>query len=125
MAFNILIVDDSMTARAFISKAIQVAGVDVGEIFQAENGKKALDILHNNWIDIVFADINMPEMNGIEMVQKMGEDGLMKTVPVAIVSTERSKTRIEELKKAGVRRYLNKPCTPENVKEVVDDLLST
>jgi CheY-like chemotaxis protein len=65
----------------------------------------------------------MPEMNGIEMVKNMREDGLMKTVPVAIISTERSETRIAELKAAGVRVFLNKPVTPEMLKRVVDTLL--
>ena len=123
MAYNVLIVDDSRTARLFISKAIEVSGLTVGKLMQAQNGKEALEVLQKEWVDIVFADINMPEMTGVEMVQKMCEDGLMKTVPVVIVSTERSATRIAELKAAGVREYLNKPCTPENIKKVVDDVL--
>jgi len=53
----------------------------------------------------------------------MSEAGLLKTVPVVIVSTERSVTRIAELKEKGVQAYLNKPFTPENIKEVVDRLL--
>ena len=123
MAYNELIVDDSRTARMFISKAIEVSGLSVGKVMQAQNGKEGLEMLQKEWVDIVFADINMPEMTGVEMVQKMCEDGLMKTVPVVIVSTERSATRIAELKAAGVREYLNKPCTPENIKKVVDEVL--
>ena len=123
MAYNVLIVDDSRTARLFISKAIEVSGLSVGKVMQAQNGKEGLETLQKEWVDIVFADINMPEMTGVEMVQKMCEDGLMKTVPVVIVSTERSATRIAELKAAGVREYLNKPCTPENIKKVVDEVL--
>ena len=123
MAYNILVVDDSRTARMFISKALEVSGLEIGKIMQAQNGKEGLEMLRKEWVDIVFADINMPEMTGVEMVQKMCEDGLMKSVPVVIVSTERSATRIAELKAAGVREYLNKPCTPENIKKVVDEVL--
>ena len=123
MAYNILIVDDSRTARAFIAKALEIAGIEIGAVFEAENGKQALDVLHTHWIDVVLADINMPEMSGLEMVQQMNRDGLMKTVPVIIVSTERSVTRIAELKAAGVRDYLNKPFTPENIKETVERIL--
>ena len=123
MAYNILVVDDSRTARMFISKALEVSGLEIGKIMQAQNGKEGLETLQKEWVDIVFADINMPEMSGVEMVQKMCEDGLMKSVPVVIVSTERSATRIAELKAAGVREYLNKPCTPENIKKVVDEVL--
>ena len=124
MSYNILIVDDSMTARLFISKALQLSGADIGRTIQAKNGLEALEILRKEWIDLVFADINMPEMNGIEMVKSMSKDGLMKTVPVTIISTERSETRIEELKAAGVRVFLNKPVTPEMLKQVVETLLS-
>ena len=124
MSYNILIVDDSMTARLFISKALQLSGADIGLAIQAKNGLEALEMLRKEWIDLVFADINMPEMNGIEMVKSMSKDGLMKTVPVAIISTERSETRISELKAAGVRVFLNKPVTPEILKRVVETLLS-
>ncbi len=123
MAYNILIVDDSMTARLFITKALQLCGADIGHIIQAKNGREALETLHKEWIDLVFADINMPEMNGIELVKSMNVDGLTKTVPVAVISTERSETRIEELKTAGVRVFLNKPVTPEMLKQVVETLL--
>ncbi len=123
MALNILVVDDSATVRAVIAKTLDIAGVPVGELYAAENGREALDILGNNWIDIVFADINMPVMGGIEMVEKMNEEGLLKTIPVVIVSTEGSATRIEQLKAKGVSAYVRKPFTPEIIRNVVDDIM--
>ena len=85
MAYNILVVDDSAIVRAVIKKTLTIAAVDVGELFNAENGKKALEIINDNWVDLVFADINMPVMGGIEMLEKMCEDGLLKTIPVVIM----------------------------------------
>lgn len=123
MAFNILVVDDSATVRAVIKKTITIAGVDVGELFMAENGREALDIIADNWVDLVLADINMPIMGGIEMLEKMSEDGLLKTIPVIVVSTEGSATRIEQLKSKGVKGYIRKPFTPEIIKKMVDDIL--
>ena len=123
MGYNILIVDDSAIVRAVVEKTLRMCGVDVGEVYKAGNGREALELLDKNWVDIVFADINMPEMNGIEMVERMSGAGLLKTIPVVIVSTERSVTRVAELKAKGVRAYLNKPFTPESIKEVVDELL--
>jgi len=125
MGYNILVVDDSATARIFITKALQVGGVDIGELYQAANGQEAIEIIENEWIDIVLSDINMPKMTGIEMVQKMNKDGLMKSMPVVIISTERSAARIEELRASGIRDYIRKPFTPENIKKVVEDILST
>jgi two-component system chemotaxis response regulator CheY len=123
MAYNILIVDDSITTRAVISKTINIAGVETNEIFEANNGKEALDILNENWIDIIFSDINMPVMGGVELIERMYNDGVLKTIPVIIVSTEGNATRIEQLKSRGVKAYIRKPFTPELIKGVVDDIL--
>ena len=123
MSYNILVVDDSRTTRMIISKTLNMAGIPISELYQAENGQEALDILDREWIDLVLADINMPVMDGIEMVNRMSADGLMKTVPVVVVSTEGSKTRIEQMRSKGVRAYIRKPFTPEVVKTIVEDIL--
>ena len=123
MALNILVVDDSAVVRAVISKTFKLAGVPVGELYQAENGKEALEILNDNWVDLVFSDINMPVMGGVEMIEKMSDDGLLKTIPVVVVSTEGSATRIEQLKSRGISAYIRKPFTPELVRKVVDDII--
>lgn len=123
MAYNILVVDDSETVRAVIKKTLSLAGVEVGTLYQAGNGQEGLEALKANWIDLVFADINMPVMTGIEMVERMASDGMLKTVPVIIVSTEGSATRIEQLKSAGVSAYIRKPFTPELLRKVVDEVM--
>ena len=123
MAYNVLIVDDSVTIRAVIVKTLKMTGLSISEIFQAENGKVALEILERSWVDIIFADINMPVMNGIEMVDKMAESGQIKTTPVVIVSTEGSQTRIEELISKGVRAFVRKPISPELLKSTIDQVL--
>jgi len=125
MALNILIVDDSATVRAVIIKTLEIAGIPVNELYQAENGQEALDLLAEHWIDLVFADINMPVMNGIEMVERMSADGLLKTVPVIIVSTEGSATRIEQLLGKGVSAFIRKPFTPEMLREAVDNIMGS
>jgi two-component system chemotaxis response regulator CheY len=101
MALNILIVDDSVTVRAVITKTLQIAEVPVNQIYEAENGQVALEVLKNNWIDLVFADINMPVMTGVEMI-------------------EGSATRIDALKEKGISAYIRKPFTPEVLKEVIE-----
>jgi len=123
MSYNILIVDDSRTTRTVISKTLNLAGVPISQLLEAENGKIALKILEDNWIDLVLADINMPEMDGVEMVDRMSRDGLLKTIPVVIVSTEGSQTRIEEMRAKGVKAYVRKPFTPELIKNLVEDIL--
>lgn len=119
MSFNILIVDDSRTIRAVIKKTLSIANVPVGELFEAENGQIALDIMKDQWIDLVFADINMPVMTGVEMVDKMAEDQMLEKLPVIIVSTEGSKSRIDQLIHKGVKAFVKKPITPEQLTNVV------
>ena len=123
MAYNILLVDDSATMRGIISKTLRIAGIPVGELWEAQNGQEALEILKNKWIDLVFADINMPVMNGMEMIERMEADGLLSTIPVIVVSTEGSSTRIAQLSSKGIRAYLRKPFTPEALKKVVCEVL--
>lgn len=123
MSYNILIVDDSRTTRTVISKTLNIAGIPINRLHEAENGKVALKILEDNWVDLVLADINMPEMDGVEMVNRMARDGLLKTIPVVIVSTEGSQTRIEEMRAKGVKAYVRKPFTPELIKSLVEDIL--
>jgi two-component system chemotaxis response regulator CheY len=100
-----------------------MAGVAVSTLHQASNGEEALEVMKNNWIDLVFSDINMPVMGGVEMIERMQESDLLGTVPVVVVSTEGSKTRIDDLLSKGVRAYIRKPFTPEKVKAVVEELL--
>jgi two-component system chemotaxis response regulator CheY len=123
MAYNILIVDDSRTIRSVIKKTLHIAEVPVGEVYEAANGEEGLQVLKDNWVDLVFADINMPVMNGIEMIERMDSDDMLQKTPVIIVSTEGSKTRIEELFKKGVRAYIRKPITPEVLRNVVHDVM--
>ncbi len=123
MSFNILIVDDSKTIRSVIKKTLLIAGVPTGDLYEASNGREGLQIMKDNWVDLCFADINMPVMNGIEMIEKMLEDNMLEKLPVVIVSTEGSKTRIEELFRKGVRAYLRKPITPEIIRNVVKEVL--
>ncbi|MCK5683774.1 response regulator [bacterium] len=116
MKLNILIVDDSSTVRSVLKKTLDLAKIPTATIHEAENGRDALKILDENWIDLVFADINMPIMGGIEMVENMAKSGLMKTIPVIVVTTEGSQTRIDQLKEKGIRGYIRKPFTPESVR---------
>mgnify|MGYP006300742725 FL=1 len=123
MGYNVLIVDDSMIIRKMVAKTLSISDLDIAECYYAENGRQALEQLRDNWIDIVFADINMPEMNGVELVAEMQKQDMLTSTPVVIISTERSRERIEALKNMGVQAYLQKPFIPEEFTRVVKELL--
>ncbi len=119
MALNILIVDDSALTRKAIKRILDMLELDVAEVAEAENGKEALQILRNGRIDLVLADLNMPVMGGMEMIYHMRGDESTRHIPVVVVSTESSTTRIECLLSDGAKDYLHKPFTPEKFKEVI------
>lgn len=123
MAYNVLIVDDSATIRAVIAKTLRIAEIPVGKLLEASNGKEALELLEDEWVDLIFLDINMPVMGGVEMIEHMDEAGLLSSIPVIIVSTEGSSTRIDQFRSKGVRAYMRKPFTPEKLKQVVNKVL--
>jgi len=123
MSYRVLIVDDSSVVRTMVKKAIAMAGLDVEQVYEAANGLEALQQLAANWVDIVFTDLHMPVMNGMELVQAMARDGVLATTPVVVVSSDPSETRAEDLKRLGVRAYLKKPFRPEGFREVIEGLL--
>lgn len=123
MAYNILIVDDSLPMRAVLKKTLKTSGFNVGQIFEAGNGKEALEILKREWMDLVLSDYNMPEMNGLEMIEEMKKDEVFQTIPVVIVSTEGSRERMEGFMEMGVSDYIKKPFTPEEIRSKLNHIM--
>jgi two-component system chemotaxis response regulator CheY len=123
MSYRILVVDDSPVSRKMVCRAVDMSGLDVGEIVEASNGREALDIIARSWIDIVLADINMPVMSGAEMVAEMAKRDFMVNTPVVIISSEKGQERIESMRELGISAYLPKPFRPEQIKQVVGELL--
>lgn len=119
MAFNILLVDDSSIVRKSLTKTIGMAEIEVGEVLEAENGQAALDVLRHHWVDLIFLDINMPVMNGLEFLHLLRADPKLRDIAVIIISTEGSKIRAEELKALGITAQLHKPVRPESLTETV------
>jgi len=118
MAFNVLVVDDSGVMRAMIIKTIKMSGIELGEVHQAANGAEGLEFLKNNWIDFVIVDINMPVMNGEEMIDRMLEDSDIKSTPKIVISTEGSEERIERLREKGAE-FIHKPFSPETIRDTI------
>jgi two-component system chemotaxis response regulator CheY len=115
MALNILVVDDSSVMRAIIIKTLRLSKLPLGEILEATNGQEALKVVNDNWIDLALVDINMPVMDGEEMINRLRENPETADLPIIIVSTEGCETRKEKLmkKKAG---FVHKPFTPETLR---------
>jgi two-component system chemotaxis response regulator CheY len=123
MALNIMIVDDSPAMRAFIRKVVGLTGLDVGEYCEAGDGEEALRFLRERWVDLVLTDINMPRMNGEELVRRIESDELLRTIPVIVVSTDSSNSRIQQMMALGASGYMSKPFLPEALRNEVEKVL--
>ena len=121
MALNVLVVDDSAVMRTMIIKTLGMAAVPVGEVHQAANGQEGLDALKEHWIDLGIVDINMPVMDGEEMIQRMQADPNVADTPVIVVSTEGSETRINRLVQIGAK-FIHKPFAPETLRDIVAEI---
>ncbi len=123
MGKEILIVDDSPTIRSIIKKTLHLADIDISHLHESSQGENALAILEENPVDLMFVDINMPVMNGQELIENMKRRGLLEDMSVIVVSTEGSKPRVEELKSKGVNAYVRKPFTPEILRNTVGNVI--
>ncbi|MCK5706800.1 MAG: response regulator [Candidatus Aureabacteria bacterium] len=120
---DIMIIDDSAITRKVIKRVISMAEVEVGAIIEAEDGIDALEKLEKQWVDVILCDINMPRMNGFELVGEIKKDPLKKAIPIIMITTEGSPKRIQELTEQGISDYIIKPFYPEQVKSAIDKLL--
>ena len=121
MAFNVLVVDDSAVMRAMVTKTLRLSGVPVGEVYQAANGEEGLDRLRDHWVDLVLLDLNMPQMNGEELLAEIRAHPDTAAVAVIVVSTEGSEARIKRIKDLGAA-FVHKPFRPEELRAVIRDL---
>ena len=119
MGYVILIVDDSETMRLMLERTLHMTRLPMDEIIKAENGRNALAILKERWVDLVMTDLNMPEMAGDELIDKIKNDSVLKDLPVVVISTEGNETVIQELHEKGIQGYLRKPFTPEHVRDLI------
>ena len=117
-ALNVLIVDDSAVVRAIIRKAVRIGGRPVETIHEATDGVGGLAVLASNQVDVVFTDINMPVMTGIEMLREMTARGFTRPTRI-VVSTDGSTILREQVAELGVRLLLTKPFAPEAIRDAL------
>jgi len=119
MSFNILVVDDSRTTRRIILKTLAMTELPIGQILEAGSGREGLEAMRKTWVDLVLADLNMPDMSGVEMIAAMGQDPLLAKLPVVVVSSEGDQTVLDSLTEQGVREIVRKPFDPGLLRDVM------
>jgi len=121
---NVPIVDDSATMRALLYRVVGLADLPIGAIYQAPNGAEALKVLENHNIQAVFTDVNMPVMNGMELLREMAARDEWKDILRIIISTDGSRLRRDEARELKVSLYVEKPFRPEVVRDVLCQIAS-
>ncbi len=118
---NILVVDDSKVMRMKLKSVIGGAGIPVTSLLEAEHGRQALGIIDAQAIDMVFTDINMPEMDGREFLKELSSRTLPKPVYRVVCTTETPQALRDELNSYGVNLYVEKPFNPDAIKRALAD----
>ena len=120
---RILIVEDSETMRSLLASSLEELDAPV-KVIEAGSGFEALRILPREHFDLVLTDINMPDVNGLELLSFVRRDPRFRSIPVVIVSTEGSDRDRDKGLELGADAYLVKPFEPEALRAVVSDLLA-
>jgi len=120
---SVLIVDDSSVMRKIVERSLRLAGIEIDKVLEADSGAAALSVIQQNVPDMIFSDINMPTMDGIEFIRQLQGVESAKGVPVVMITTEGGQTRVMEALALGAQGYIRKPFTPEQVREQVVPLL--
>ncbi|RLB11622.1 MAG: response regulator [Deltaproteobacteria bacterium] len=123
MTMKLLIVDDSATMRKIIMRGIRQSGFKVDEFFEAGNGKEALEVIESNNVDIVLTDVNMPEMNGLELLEKLRSSSNTQDLPVIMITTEGAESIVEKAKQLGLNGFIRKPFTPEAIGSTLSSIM--
>jgi two-component system chemotaxis response regulator CheY len=118
-----LIVDDSSVMRKIIERSLRQAGIELAHVLEAGNGREAISLLTDNQVDLILSDINMPVMDGLEFVRELQAAGSAQGVPIVMITTEGGEGSVVQALTYGVRGYIRKPFTPDQVKAHVMPLL--
>lgn len=112
MRSKALVVDDSKAIRLLIARVLRQIGYEVQE---AANGREALEMIAggNSGVELILADWNMPEMNGLDLLKRLRQNPALSSLAVVMVTTETEIEQIAEAMEAGANEYVMKPFTAD------------
>lgn len=123
MPLDVMIVDDSAAIRKILQRVLVQADVPLGKVHEAGDGLEALEKLKSAGVGLILSDINMPNMDGLQLLHALKAEEDLKQIPVIMVTTEGSSTKVMEAVSLGAAGYVRKPFTAEQIKEKLAGLL--
>ncbi|HTP36201.1 MAG TPA: response regulator [Candidatus Acidoferrales bacterium] len=123
MESDVLVVDDSAAIRKILQRVLRQTGMAIRTIHEAGDGQEALALLANKRVDLVLTDINMPNMDGLQLLKSLKSAEEWRNVPVVMITTEGGETKVAEAVRLGAAGYVRKPFTADQIKEKLAGIL--
>lgn len=119
MDLNVLIVDDSAAIRKILVRVLSQTDLPIKQVHEANDGSEALKIVEGNDVSLILSDINMPNVDGLELLTQLRSSPKWKDLSVVMITTEGSQAKVMEAVQLGAKGYVRKPFTAEQIKEKV------
>jgi two-component system, chemotaxis family, chemotaxis protein CheY len=123
MESDVLVVDDSAAIRKILQRVLRQTGMAIHTIHEAGDGQEALPVLRRNRVGLVLTDINMPKMDGLQLLASLKASAAWRTIPVVMITTEGGETKVSEAVRLGAAGYVRKPFTADQIKEKLVGIL--
>ena len=123
MDSDILVVDDSAAIRKILTRVLRQTGMAIQTIHEAGDGQDALAVMAQHRVDLVLTDINMPKMDGLQLLASLKASPQWHSIPVVMITTEGGETKVAEAVRLGAAGYVRKPFTADQIKEKLVGIL--
>ncbi len=123
MSLDLLIVDDSAAIRKLLQRILQKAEFPIGNVFEAGDGLEALEILKANKVGVVLTEVNMPNMDGLQLLAHLRAEEAWKRLPVIMITAEGGQGKVMEALQLGATGYVRKPFTPDQITDRLAGLM--
>ncbi len=121
MPVNVLIVDDSAVMRKILERSLRQTQAEIGKVLEAGDGVEALQVLGSqDGVNIVFSDVNMPNMDGLEFLRQVRQSDKHKGLPVVMVTTEGTEAKVMQAVSLGADGYIRKPFTSVQIQQALE-----
>jgi len=120
---DILVVDDSAAIRKILQRVLRQTGMAINAIYEAGDGEEALGLMQGHKVDLVLSDINMPKMDGLQLLAAFKSSPDWARIPVVMITTEGGEGTVAEAVKLGAAGYVRKPFTADQIKEKLAGIL--
>jgi len=123
MESDVLVVDDSAAIRKILTRVLRQTGMAIQTIHEAGDGQDALTLVAQHKVALVLSDINMPKMDGLQLLASLKASPQWQQIPVVMITTEGGETKVAEAVRLGAAGYVRKPFTADQIKEKLVGIL--